>query len=409
MHNQLLDVMTRAKVSPFYRKVLNGVTRWDEVPVTTKADLRAHYPFGLLAVEKRQIATYHESSGSEGKPISSFFTESDWEDIAARFVRSAVKLTSDDLFFIKTPYSMVTTAHQAQTAARILGVPMVPADNRSGLMPYSRVLQLLRDLEVSVTWSLPTDAIVWRVAAELNGISPVALPKLRAFWVAGEPLSSGKRDAIRLLWNGKSVFQDYGSTETGSLAGECAEGRLHLWSDRLHFEIFDSATRVLSLRGKGQLVVTPLFRQAMPLLRYLIEDEVEVTESQCGCGSLHPTIEVLGRASSAVKISGKSLFPLGIEDAVYQAGNPYSLALWRGFPEGNRLRVEYHALKKISPNAQVALQNEISRRLGIAVSALPSPLSSFLSPALLRRPLLFSKPQFIFRPGENTLRGIQYA
>ncbi len=409
MGNVLIDVIARARGSAYYQSRLPKGIRWNEVPITYKASLRDGYPFDFLAVDRKNISTYHESSGTEGKPISSYFTEADWEDIARRFVRNGIDLTPDDLFFIKTPYSMVTTAHQAHTAARLLRVPVVPADNRSSLMPYSRVLQCLRDLQVSVTWSLPTEVIVWRVAAMLNGFLPDQFPKLRAFWVAGEPLSAGKRQALRSMWNGKAVFEDYGSTETGSLAGECTHGNLHLWSDRIYFEVFHPASGAITEGGRGQLLVTPLFREAMPLLRYLIEDEVEIAPSRCACGSLHPTIRVFGRVSGALQIAGKKFFPLEIEDAIYQVGNPYALALWRGFPEGQRLKVEYYCLNDIDQKARVTIQREIERRLGVPVVASPGQLDSFLSPALVTQPLSFSKPRFLFQPGENSLRGIQYA
>lgn len=409
MGNALLDAVARARGSAYYRHRLPKGIVWKDVPITSKAELRAGYPFEFLAIDRKNIATYHESSGTEGKPISSYFSENDWEDIARRFLRNGVKLTPDDLFFIKTPYSMVTTAHQAHTAARLLRVPVVPADNRSSLMPYSRVLQCLRDLQVTVTWSLPTEVIVWRVAAQLNGFSPDDFPQLRAFWVAGEPLGTGKRAALRGLWNGKAVFEDYGSTETGSLAGECTHGRLHLWSDRIYFEVLEPESGAITPDGRGQLLVTPLFREAMPLLRYLIGDEVEITPSHCGCGSLHPTIQVFGRASGTLRIAGKKFFPLEIEDAVYGAGLAHSLALWRGFPEGQRLKVEYHCLADTGPRARTEIQSGIERKLGVAVTASPSPLDSFLSPALVTQTLSFSKPRFLFQPGENSLRGIQYA
>lgn len=409
MANLLHDVMARARDSAFYRRSLPSSSLWKDVPVTTKASLRSGYPFDFLAVDRKKIATYHESSGTEGKPISSYFTENDWQDIAERFLRNGVNLSPDDLFFIKTPYAMVTTAHQAHAAARLRGVPVVPADNRSSLMPYSRVLQCLRDLKITVTWSLPTEVIVWRVAAELNGFSIGDFPELRAFWVAGEPLSPGKRDALRGLWGGKMVFQDYGSTETGSLAGECDLGSLHLWSDRVYFEVLDPQSGVISPTGRGQLLVTPLFREAMPLLRYLIEDEVEIQSSHCACGSRHATIRVLGRASARLNIAGKAFYPLEIEEAVYRAGNHCALALWRGFPENNRLRVEYHCLGETGPGSAAAIQQGIETRLGVPVAAAPAALDSFLSRTLATQPLSFTKPRFLFRPGENSLRGIQYA
>ncbi len=410
-HEKLNDVFSRASHSPFYRSRLTGTT-WSgcNVPITTKEDLRRGYPFGFLATHKNRIATYHESSGTEGNPTASYFSESDWDDISTRFLRNAVSLTSDDTFFIKTPYSMVTTAHQAQYAARSAGALVVPGDNRSSNMPYSRVVQLLEALEVSVTWSLPTEVLLWRIAAEANGFSPSChFPKLRAFWVAGEPLSPARKRTIRELWNGKAVFEDYGSTETGSLAGECSEGNLHLWSDRIYFEILDPKTRNISTEGRGQLLVTPLNREAMPLLRYLIEDEVEVMSRNCACGSEFPTIRILGRTSQQLRTQGQELNPLDVEDAVFTAGRNLGVALWKAIWDDKVFDVSVYGMGNSDAQAILEFQDNLSALLKIKVKASTAPLHRFVDPALLTNKLHFSKPRFLFKRGEDSFSGIQYA
>src|SRR5205823_2859473 len=100
------------------------------------------------------------------------FTEADWEDIVSRFLRSDVGLGEGDVVMVKTPYALVTTAHQMQRAARAAGATVVPADNRSRQMPYTRVVRLLRDLPVSVSWSLPTEVLIWAYVARQMGLSP---------------------------------------------------------------------------------------------------------------------------------------------------------------------------------------------------------------------------------------------
>ncbi len=405
MTRLLNEVVARAKKSPFYKGKLSS-GRFEDQPLTTKADLRAGYPFGFLAVERKRIATYHESSGTEGSPIASYFTERDWKDIASRFRRSAIGLKGDDTFLIKTPYAMVTTAHQAQTAARSVGATVVPADNRSFNMPYSRVVQLLSDVEVTVTWSLPTELLYWKIAADANGYDLTDFTKLRAFWVAGEPMSPSKRQAMSALWGGKPIFEDYGSTETGSLAGECSAGRLHFWSDRIHAEVLDPRTQTLSLFGKGRLVVTPLLREAMPLLRYLLDDEVELSQAGCSCGSPYSLIKVLGRGSQAYVVEGKPLTPLEVEDAVYAAGFEFELVLWRAVATPNVLKVEYYALGE---GDLPSFELEVSRRLGVPVKARRRPLSEFLVPALLTEKLRFSKPKFLYRESEKPPRAVHYS
>jgi len=410
MRDLLDDVVQRAKQSPFYRENLT-VEKWveNEIPITTKDDLRRGYPFAFLATAKNKIATYHESSGTEGKPTASYFSENDWKDISTRFLRNAVELNSNDTFFIKTPYSMVTTAHQAQYAARSAGALVVPGDNRSSNMPYSRVVQLLEALEVSVTWSMPTEVLLWRIAAEANGFSPSChFPKLRGFWVAGEPLSRARKRVLQQLWDGKTIYEDYGSTETGSLAGECKEGHLHLWSDRVHFEVLD-ATGTISAEGRGQLLVTPLFREAMPLLRYLIEDDVVVTQGQCPCGWNYPTVKVLGRSSQTIRTQGQEFTPLAVEDAIFTAGSALGVALWKGIWDEGEFEVSVYSMGSADSNSIKDFEEQLSGLLGIRTKASTAPLHRFVNPQVLTNKLQFSKPRFLFKRGEDSLQGIQYA
>lgn len=406
--NELRRVLARARQSAFYRDRLPKTLSPSQMPVTTKADLRAAYPFGMLAVPKHKIATYHESSGTEGKPIASCFTEGDWDDIASRFARNAIQIGAGDLMFIKTPYSMVTTAHQAHFAARRSGAAVVPADNRSSNMPYSRVVRLLKDLEVTVTWSLPTEILLWKLALAANFFGEsVKLPSLRAFWVAGEPLSLGKRKALQALWGGVPLFEDYGSTETGSLAGECRAGRLHLWEDRLHFELRDAQGKIVE-SGRGELLVTPLLREAMPLLRYHIEDEVEVASEPCPCGGEGRTLRVLGRSKARFAVGSKELFPLEVEDAVYRAGSEFGLTLWRGRATCRALELEF-AAQTLEFLELDRFEAEVSQRLGVPVRARLRGTSAFIPERLLTDEVRFSKPRFLFQAGERVSRGVQYA
>ncbi len=411
MRDLLNDVVARARKSPFYQNKLNSNT-WEsnEIPVTTKADLRKGYPFGFLAIPKNKIATYHESSGTEGTPTASYFTENDWKDISERFLRNAVALHSHDTFFIKTPYSMVTTAHQAQFAALRAGAVVVPGDNRSGNMPYSRVVQLLQTLEVSVTWSLPTEVMLWRIAAEANGFCPAShFPKLRGFWVAGELLSRGRKMALEAFWNGKPVFEDYGSTETGSLGGQCPEGKLHLWSDRLYFEVLDSSSASIRTEGRGQLLVTPLFREAMPLLRYLVEDDIELDHTPCPCGWQYPTAKILGRTSQRLNLQGQKLTPLEVEDAVFTAGLSIGVALWKAVWDEATFEVTLYAMGGSDPASLSEFETHLSQLLNIRVKASLAPLDQFVNPRLLTHPLQFTKPRYLFRRGEDNMNGVQYA
>jgi phenylacetate-CoA ligase len=408
--SQLQNVLERARQAPHYAgrfaaASLASLEDWAALPLTTKEDLRQAYPFGLLAVPPRELTSYHESSGTSGQPISSYFTARDWTDVLTRFLRSRVALTQDDMVLVKTPYSLVTTAHQMHAAAQLAGATVVPADNRSHNMPYARVLRLLRDLLITVAWCMPSEALIWAHLARRLGLDPARdFPSLRAFLVAGESLSPARRAAISRAWGGKTVIEDYGSTETGSLAGECVRGRLHLWDDRLHFEVVN-----------GSLVVTPLQREAMPLVRYDLEDEVRLGTQACECGSAAPTLEVLGRRSGRIEIGDQAFYPRELEQAVYEGGAEHGLWFWRAralAPElaaGDGLEIEFYADSQDSDGAGPAIVAQIARRLGVRAKARAVAATDFLPDTLISAEAPMQKPRFVFSTREDWNKSLVYA
>jgi phenylacetate-CoA ligase len=363
--------LAAARRAPFYRAHLpdgpRGEHDWHTLPLTTKDDLRASYPLGMLAIEQEELATYHESSGTTGEPTPSYLTDDDWDDIATRYARSAVNLGRRDAVLVNTPYSMLTTAHQMHRAARLRGALVVPAGNRTWNMPYARVVRLLRELPITVAWCVPTNALLIAAAARRAGHDPARdFPRLRAFLVAGEALSRARRARITEIWGGKAVFEDYGSTETGSLAGECARGRMHFWADRLYGEVMDPETGRSARYGTGQLVVTPLYRQAMPLIRYALEDTVEMSRDGCTCAWKLPTIQVLGRSATHVVVQGQPLFPSELEEAVYSLPLEHGVLFWRARHDPRSLEIQIEAEPAYRAGAAEALAHEVHRRLGIS-------------------------------------------
>jgi phenylacetate-CoA ligase len=251
--------------------------------------------------------------------------------------------------------------------ACLRGALVIPASNRSWNMPYARVVRMLRELPITVVWCVPTNALLLAAAARIAGYDPARdFSSLRAFLVAGEALSEARRARIAALWGGKVVLQDYGSTETGSLAGECSHGRMHLWADRLYCEVIDTGTGRSALNGVGQLVITPLYRRAMPLIRYFIEDTVEIRADACGCGWKLPTVEVLGRSVTRALVQGKPLFPSELESAVYSLPIEYGVLFWRALYDTNRIEIEIEAEPAHGAAAAEALADQVQKRLSIS-------------------------------------------
>lgn len=397
-----------AKRSPFYAKRLVGNVDFPAMPLTTKGDLRNNYPYGFLAVPRREVATYHESSGTTGQPIASFLTTADWRECADRFNRGAARLGQEDWVLVKTPYSMATTAHQMHNAALVCGATVVPADNRTSMMPYPRVLHLLDSLDISVTWSLPSEPLFWAAAAWACDRVPANIGKsLRALVVAGEPLGHAKRQRISEIW-GARVIEDYGSTETTSLAGECNHGVLHAWADRFLMEVYDPRTSSVSPRGTGQLVVTTLYREAMPLIRYNLEDVVELLDEPCACGWALPKIRVLGRVSD--KAGNRIAVPsqTAIDEVIYRLPIEFGAMFWRGIVLDKQLRLDVETRSAVARECEYRLRVEIERDLGLPADVRAVPEGTLVSRPLLLHNTPFVKPRFLFSSLDEWERGLSY-
>ena len=404
---RLPQVLRWAAGSPFYRSrggVPEDPAGFDTLPLTGKQDLRDQYPFGMLAVDRSRVATYHESSGTAGKPTPSFYTEEDWVDLAERFARKWTGILPEDVFLVRTPYALMITGHLAQAAGRLRGAMVVPGDNRSLAMPYSRVVRVLHDLRVSLTWSMPTETLLWAAAARAAGLTPGAdFPGLRALFVGGEPLSDARRARIGELW-GVPVVQEYGSTETGSLAGECPHGYMHLWSDRAVFEVYHPESGELTVDGSGQLVVTPLYREAMPLLRYNLEDDVEVSYVDCPCGWALPRVRVLGRAAFGYPVAGVRVTQHQLEELVFTLPAAYGVFFWRARAEPDRLRIEIEGPAEAAP----ALTGLVRDRLGAPAEVTALPAGSLVPDRVLTGVQDVLKPRSLFGADEDWDKALLY-
>jgi phenylacetate-CoA ligase len=403
----LADTLTAAAASPFYRTRRDGVpanrAELADYPLTGKADLLDAYPFGMLAVDRSRLATYHESSGSTGTPTASYYTGADWADLIDRYARMRVGINDTDTFLVRTPYALMLTGHVAHAAARACGATVVPADNRSLATPYATVVRLLKDLDVTLTWSLPTDALLWAAAAGRAGLRPDRdFPALRALLVAGEPLSPARRDRIAAVWRAP-VVQEYGASETGGLAGECPHGELHLWADRAIFEVYDPATGRITPDGSGELVVTPLCREAMPLLRYHIGDRVEVSHRDCPCGWALPIVRVLGRFAA-----GAGLTQVGLEELVFRLPAEYGVLFWRARHTGTGLLVQIEADVRHGPAAALGLTTAIGAAYGIDAAVEAVPPGTLVPPGVLTRVPEVMKPRGLFTGDEDWDRALRY-
>jgi phenylacetate-CoA ligase len=403
-----------AASSPFYAargvdRTLSALAdRFAALPTTSKADLRAAYPFGMLAVPRSALATYHESSGTAGTPTPSYYTEEDWGDLTERYARKWVPIGPEDTFLVRTPYALMVTGHLAHAAARAKGATVVPGDNRSLAMPYSRVVRVLHTLGVTLTWSMATETLMWAAAARLAGLDPATdFPALRAVFVGGDALSDRRRRRIQEIWR-VPVVEEYGSTETGSLAGACQQGRLHLWADRAIFEVFDPGTETLRPDGTGQLVVTPLYRQAMPLLRYNLEDDVQVSYDPCPCGTLLPTVRVFGRSAFTHQVNGRSVTQDVLDDAVFSLPIDAGVLFWRARAATDRLDIQVEAGDGWAATVREQLAELVRQRTGVEPSVEAVPAGTLVPTDVLTATRDVVKPRSLFGGAEDWSKAITY-
>ncbi|MFY1634934.1 phenylacetate--CoA ligase family protein [Solwaraspora sp. WMMB335] len=413
---RLPRLLARAARSPFYQKRFAGghtpttVEDFFALELTLKQDLRDAYPWGMLAVDPAELATYHESSGSAGTPTPSFYTAGDWHDLAERYARKWVGINADDVFLVRTPYALMITGHLAHAAARLRGATVIPGDCRSLAMPMSRVVRVLHDLNVTLTWGNPTETMMWAASARAAGLDPATdFPALRALFVSAEPLTGARRNRISEIWGGIPVVEEYGATETGTLAGAAPDGTMRLWADRVLFEVLDPQTGRLQPEGRGTLVATPLYRDAMPLLRYHLADEVEVSYRDADRDSWFlPTVRVLGRSAFEYRVHGIGVTQERLEELIFGLPREREVIFWRARAEQELLTVEFEVPPAQRELARAELGTAIDRRFGVPHRITPLPPGSLVPDAVLTADTDVLKPRSLFGPHDNWDKSILY-
>lgn len=323
---RLRDTVQRvAQRVPFYQQKLAecGVKPTDiksladapRLPFTTGADLRAIYPDGLLAVSRDDTLRLHTSSGTTGKPKAIFFSRNDIANAAELMARSLVMtgITRHDVLQNMMSYGLFTGGLMMHYGAEKVGCLVIPA----GPGTSERQLMLMQDFHVTALHILPSYALYYAHFLEQKGIDPRKDLSLRRAFVGAEPHTEETRRRIEQAL-GVEVFNSYGLTEMNGpgIAFECEhKSGLHLWEDNFLLEIINPATGQPLPEGEtGELVLTTLNREAMPLLRYRTRDITSLIPAPCPCGRTHRRLQrITGRADDMLIIRGVNIFPQQIE------------------------------------------------------------------------------------------------
>ena len=365
--------------SPFYSKRFeeNGLKPQDirslddlrKIPFTTKADLRETYPFGIASVPLEKCVRLHSSSGTTGNPTVILHTQRDldqWANAVARCLWM-VGCRPSDIFQNSSGYGMFTGGLGFQYGAERLGMLTVPAAAGNTL----RQLKFIKDFGTTVLHAIPSYASrLFEVMVE-QGIDPRRDTKLRTLVIGAEPHSEETRRRIEEML-GVKAYNSFGMSEMcgPGVAFECPEQNgLHIWEDYYIVEIVDPQTLEPVPEGEiGEMVLTTLNREAMPLLRYRTRDLTRILPGDCPCGRHHRRLDRMqGRSDDMMILKGVNIFPIQIEKILMQfpeVSSDYLITL-ETTSDNDDMTVEVE-LKQLSTDDYSLLANltrEITRRL----------------------------------------------
>jgi phenylacetate-CoA ligase len=312
---------------PFYRRRLGeaGIAPDDltsragvvDLPFTTKADLRDHYPFGMFAVPRDRLVRLHASSGTTGNPTTVGYTPGDvelWADLIARTL-AAGGMKPGDMLQNAYGYGLFTGGLGLHYGCERLGATVLPISGGN----TDRQLKLMRDFGVTALSCTPSYALYLAEAARDRGLRPADLP-IRVGFHGAEPWSNEMRRQIEAAL-GIDALDIYGLSEMGGpgVAFEClCKTGMHVSEDHYLVEIVDPETLEAVPEGTvGELVVTTLSRVAQPLVRYRTRDLCSLSSATCDCGrTLARMSKPVGRTDDMLIIRGVNVFPSQIEEVL---------------------------------------------------------------------------------------------
>ncbi|EHQ35064.1 phenylacetate--CoA ligase family protein [Methanoplanus limicola] len=306
--------MDEQKVHPDDIRSLADITK---LPFMYKSDLRDNYPNRIFTAPQEELVRYHVSSGTTGKPTVVGYTQKDldiWTTSLARAL-TAAGLGRGDIMQVSYGYGLFTGGLGLHYGAEKIGATVVP----TSVGNTERQIELMQDLSVTAIACTPSYMVHLGETAEKMGISIKNDTNLKTAVLGAEPWSETMRQRIQEQM-GISAYNIYGTSElSGPMFTECAEQNgIHIWGDIAYTEIIDPETgEQLPPGEKGELVMTILQKEALPMIRFRIGDITSLDESVCPCGRTHPRIErIQGRVDDMLIIRGINVFPSQVEHAL---------------------------------------------------------------------------------------------
>ncbi len=376
---RLKATVKHAVNSPFYKEVFekNGLTPdciqsladLQKLPFTTKDDLRNHYPFGMVAIPIQKCVRIHSSSGTTGNPTVVLHSAKDLDQWANQVARCMymVGLRDTDVFQNTSGYGMFTGGLGFQYGAERLGALTVPAAAGN----TKRQIKFITDFGTTCLHIIPSYATRLAEVMYEEGIDPRKDTKLHTVCIGAEPHSEEQRKRIEKLL-GVKAYNCFGMSEMNGpgVAFECKEQNgLHIWEDYVIAEIIDPVTLKPVPDGEvGELVLTTINREAMPLLRYRTRDLTRFIPGKCKCGRTHRRLaRFMGRSDDMIILKGVNIFPIQIEKILMnfkELGSNYLITIETvGYNDEMLIEVELSDLFTDDYSALQRLSKEITRQL----------------------------------------------
>ena len=367
--------MDEAGVKPEDIQTLKDLQK---LPFTTKQDMRDNYPYGLFAVPLKSLRRIHASSGTTGKPTVVGYTDHDlevWRECVARLAVAAGG-REDDIAQICFGYGMFTGALGLHYGLEKVGAAIVPSSTGN----TEKQLMYMKDFGTTLLVATPSYAMrIAEVAREI-GIDPAKDLKVKTLVLGSELMTEAMRKELHKAWGEDAkITQNYGMSELmgPGVSGECQElTGMHINEDHFIAEVIDPKTgEVLPAGEKGELVVTCITKEALPLIRYRTRDITRLMYEPCRCGRTTARMENLsGRTDDMLKIRRVNVFPSQIEEVLINTegiGPNYEIVVEREHHsdiltirvevEGESMMDSYSALEKLERN----LKERLRRMLGL--------------------------------------------
>ncbi|MBE6547593.1 MAG: phenylacetate--CoA ligase [Ruminococcaceae bacterium] len=361
--------MDDAGVKPEDIQTLSDLAK---LPFVTKQDMRDNYPFGLFAVEKDKLVRIHASSGTTGKPTVVGYTQGDletWTDCVSR-IACMGGASSHDVAQICFGYGMFTGALGLHYGLENIGAAIVPSSTGNS----QKQIMYMQDFETSLLVATPSYALRLAEVANEMGVDPSKDLKVKIALVGSELLTDAMREEMHKVW-GKDLLitSNYGMSELmgPGVSGECLEHcGMHINEDYFIPEIIDPQTgEVLPIGEQGELVITCIKKEGLPLIRYRTKDITRLFYEKCKCGRTFCRMENLeGRSDDMIKIRGVNVFPSAIEEVILsfsELGPHYEIILERdGYMDKMTIKVELvHSTDSFSELERI--KSEVKNKLKV--------------------------------------------